>query len=289
MPGAAGTFAIDINSTGEIVGRYMSGGRTHGFHRAVTGELTTVDFPGSVFTVAAAINDDGDIVGMYRLPADPSTARHGYLMRNGEFMTIDPPGSIFTNVLGINERGDVVGRFCSLAPCAPGAGSFHGFTWTNGEFATVDFPGAPETNLFKITPRRQILGGYVDAGGESHFFLMRDGEATSVDEPGSPPITLDNGGLNPRGDIVGTYCDASPCAIVATGTHGFLLTPKGDFATIDVPGALATGAAGINARGDIVGLYYDASGKNHGFLLSIPPAGETRNDPIQALSSGARP
>ena len=92
VPGASVTFAIDINSGGEIVGRYLSAGRTHGFHRSPNGDLTTIDFPGAVFTVAAAVDDHGDVVGMYRMPSEPTSVRHGYLMRDGTFTTIDPPG-----------------------------------------------------------------------------------------------------------------------------------------------------------------------------------------------------
>jgi uncharacterized membrane protein len=40
-------------------------------------------------------------------------------------------------------------------------------------------------------------------------------------------------------------------------THGFVWD-DGDFRTIDVPGATATGAIGINNRGQIVGYYSDA-------------------------------
>lgn len=39
------------------------------------------------------------------------------------------------------------------------------------------------------------------------------------------------------------------------------------FATLDVPGALATFATGINGRDAIVGIYYDTAGNEHGFLL----------------------
>jgi uncharacterized membrane protein len=61
-------------------------------------------------------------------------------------------------------------------------------------------------------------------------------------------------GINPAGDVVGTYSDA-------VGQHGFLLS-RGQFTTIDVPGWLveATGtlptvARGINSEGDIVGSF----------------------------------
>ncbi len=62
-------------------------------------------------------------------------------------------------------------------------------------------------------------------------------------------------GINPAGDIVGTYTDA------AGGQHGFLLRGR-QFTTIDVPGSLVgatgtlpTAARGINPAGDIVGSF----------------------------------
>jgi uncharacterized membrane protein len=68
-------------------------------------------------------------------------------------------------------------------------------------------------------------------------------------------------GINPEGDIVGSYTDA-------TGTHGFVLS-NGDFATIDYPGAATTEAWGINPRGDIIGRYTRARVAGvRGFLLS---------------------
>ncbi len=76
---------------------------------------------------------------------------------------------------------------------------------------------------------------------------------TTIDVPNSAATSAQ--GINPAGDIVGSYTDA------LGHSHGFLLS-KGQFTTIDVPGELAgvggtlpTGAAGINPAGDIVGTY----------------------------------
>ena len=80
-------------------------------------------------------------------------------------------------------------------------------------------------------------------------------------------------GINPGGEIVGTYKDA------VNAQHGFLLS-GGRFTAIDVPGAVATIAAGINPAGDIVGRYTASVGSSaecaaagspsciHGFLYS---------------------
>lgn len=266
VPGASRTFALDINEQGQIVGRYTSAGQNHGFRRDADGTLTTVDYPGSIFSVASGINDSGTIVGWYSLPADP-TIRHGFVLRDGVFTSFDPPGSTFTNPLGIDDRGDITGRFCMLAVClAPGMGSFHGFLWRNGMFTLTDVPGSTETNAFKANESGAIVGGFGDAGSEV-LFVLKNGALTTMALSNGKPITQDDGGMNARGDIVGTFCDGPPpCLVGPVDNHGFVLS--GDrLTTIDVPGANATSLTAINARGDIVGGYTDVSGHTHGLLL----------------------
>jgi uncharacterized membrane protein len=76
-------------------------------------------------------------------------------------------------------------------------------------------------------------------------------------------------GINPQGDIVGTYFVSVPNNLLVRG----FLWSKGGFTTIDVvslPGAVAgtANAFGINSRRDIVGFYSDPLFNSHGFLLS---------------------
>lgn len=82
----------------------------------------------------------------------------------------------------------------------------------------------------------------------------------SIDVPNAT-FTLATG-IGPSGDIVGIYGDAS------FNEHGFLLS-RGNFTTIDVPGALVgvsgflqTEANGINPAGDIVGDYFAPPGSS---------------------------
>src|SRR6476646_7658418 len=48
-PGSTLTLATDINARGQIVGRYLAAGHTHGFLRDPDGTVTTIDYPGSSF------------------------------------------------------------------------------------------------------------------------------------------------------------------------------------------------------------------------------------------------
>jgi len=77
FPNASATDALDVNSAGDIVGRYVSAnGNTHGYLRTRRGRFITINFPRAIFTVAAGINSH--IVGQYQLSTDPRMARHGF-------------------------------------------------------------------------------------------------------------------------------------------------------------------------------------------------------------------
>lgn len=269
VPGATFTFPTDINDHGIIVGRYAAAGHTHAFMRDADGVYTTIDFPNSSFSVAASINDSGAVAGWYTLPTAP-TIRHGFILKDGVYTTIDPPASTFTNILGINERGDVTGRYCTLTPCQPpGSGSFHGFVYRDGQLEELAVAGAIETDGFKLAANGAVVGGFAPPGGPEQLFVLSHDEYTTYGLPNGKSISLDNGGVNSRGDMVGSYCNAGfRCLLGPTGTHGFLLSTRGEFATIDYPGAVATAANGINARGDIVGNWNDAGAVGRGFLLS---------------------
>jgi hypothetical protein len=82
---------------------------------------------------------------------------------------------------------------------------------------------------------------------------------TTFDPPGSQgtsPVSI-----NPAGQIVGNYFDASFV------THGFLRAKDGNFTSFDAPGAgVATFPAVITPQGLIVGTYLDANFASHIFL-----------------------
>jgi|SRR5882724_11012910 len=211
-----------------------------------------VDLPGAMAgsTQAYGINPRGDIVGYY---ADTNFITHGFLLRKRTFTKIDAPGARATIPLGINPQGDIVGSYDDSI------GNTHGFL-----LPRADLPSSMYLRL--LGPRRPRLGstrvailwGTTATGG----FLLSEGTFTRIDVPGALFTSTQAYGINPRGDIVGSYIDNSDL-------HGFLLS-KGRFTAIDVPVAFGFGAKAfaINPQGDIVGSYYDGGGNTHGFLLS---------------------
>ncbi len=80
---------------------------------------------------------------------------------------------------------------------------------------------------------------------------------TSIDYPGA--IRTVASGINPGGDIVGTYRDTSNVR------HVFVFS-KGAFSSFDYPGAVFTEARGISPSGEIVGDYR-LLGENPGYAF----------------------
>lgn len=266
FPGSVFTTARDINGEGAVVGRYGTpDGKTHGYLRNPDGEFTSVDYPGANLTAAIGINPQGDIVGVFRLPGQATTSRHAFLLQEGVFTVFDCSGAISTFASGINARRDIVGNYT-----APDK-TIHGFLYNTSACTTIDFPGAIETSAFKITSQGVILGAYVAADLTNHDFVLEHGDYRTVDLPQPSVPTLDDGGINDRGDINGWFCKTSACAGEGD-IVGFLLDKDG-FHVVDVPGTTCVAPLAINSRGDMAGAYSvtTACTDHHGFLL-------TRND-----------
>src|ERR1700682_5896042 len=279
VPGATATVARDISPTGDaIVGTRQDAVRqSHGFELR-NGVYTTIDFPSDIATKVTltetnAIVREDDVVGAYR----SANKFHGYRLREDEFTKIDFPGATDTAPYGINSGGDITGVYCDGSlPCG-GSGN-RGFLLSEGQFTLIDFPGAIRTSTIKINRSGDIAGFYEDAQGLLHGFLLEGlgeeqrrhsgGMFTTFDFPGA--ISTRAVGLNARGDIVGSYCNAPPCGASLVGWHAFLLS-DGKFTPTDFPGAHWIRAVGISARGDIAGNYLDFGGKMHAFLISETP------------------
>ncbi len=270
VPGAGFTLALDINDAGQIVGESLTSlGARNGFLLS-NGTLTTIAVPGAVATRAIGINASGDVVGDYTVSGQGNGNVHGFLLRNGALTTIDFPNADGTTAEGINKNGDIVGYYEDKK-------GMHGFLLSAGAFTSIDFPGADAfTQAWKITNGGEIAGRYEGGDSKYHVFTLSAGKFSSVpDVPGALQISPGNydedGGMNDLGDIVSTYCNATPCTGFGTllngqgNVQGFLLS-GGVFTTIDVPAAAATEPQGINNNGAIVGFYADTSSVVHGFL-----------------------
>jgi probable HAF family extracellular repeat protein len=250
-----GTFALDINDEGRLVGAFDV--VAHGFLQDRRGNVTTIDHPDAIAeTVLSGINRRGQIVGAI---LDATDTFRSFLYDKGRFITIEVPGALGSGANKINDGGQVVGAYSTLTSLNH-AFPARGYLWDQGVVTNIDFPGARHTNPADIDNHGQIVGTYQDAAGVSHGFLRDvEGNYTTIAVPGAASTTI--GATNDRGQMVGEY----------RGTdgklHGFLLD-DGIVTTIDAPGATqGTSPTGINNHGQIVGSYFNDT-QVHGFLLS---------------------
>jgi probable HAF family extracellular repeat protein len=255
-PGADNTQAWGINSRGEIVGTYVSGGVMHGFLLNRYG-FSSIDYPGAASTYANGINIWGDIVGGYTIGG----VTHGFLLSNGTYTTVDYPGGASSEVLGINAKGEIAGDYStsSSTPCC--AAGTTGILLKDGSFNLVQYPGATLTYADGINRQGDIVGSYSDTRGRA--YLLNNSNYTSLDDPTATTTFMNALAINDRGEIVGRYADAS-------GRYGYLLS-DGQYDKIEVSNATFTGATSINNRGDIVGRYAGSNNVFHGFLLRKHP------------------
>src|SRR5947209_4024983 len=88
VPNATATFAVSINSTGEIAGyaNFASGTSSpQGFLRRPDGALLLFSAPGARETVPEDINDSGQVAGYF---VDRALVDHGFLLNPGQVYTI---------------------------------------------------------------------------------------------------------------------------------------------------------------------------------------------------------
>jgi uncharacterized membrane protein len=252
IAGALSTSPQGINAGGDIAGIYVdANSRFHGFilHE---GDVTTVDYPGADYTDVRGIGPDGTVVGTFANNTEEAVAFHGFKRSpDGTLERVHFPGHLYEIPQRILADGTILG--CRhdhyLMGSMDGIMIARGSSTEINQFASMNNGATPSGNL--------VAGLVTDMmSGRQMGYTIQDGAFTTFMVPGSTLTTAWD--VNPRGDIVGVYRNAS-------GVHGYVRTSAG-FTTLDAPGASATRAFGINARGDVVGAYV-AGGRTHGFLM----------------------
>jgi hypothetical protein len=195
FPGAAGTYAKGVNTSGVICGFFSYPGTYASgfFYDGVT--YTQYNVPNAVETLILGANDEGDFVGSY---ANPTYAT--FLNHNGRLETFVIPGADFTEAFGINNRGEIVGTYYL-------DGKSHGFfRQTDGTLIfPLDYAGATSTFLHAINDQEAIVGRWTDATTTHGLILELPDAFTSFDYPDSTFTYI--GGINDKGFITGAYND----------------------------------------------------------------------------------
>ena len=256
VPGAVLTNAQGINAGGDVVGIYRdASARVRGFLWQ-RGKVTVIEYPDAVLTEARGISPSGEIIGTYRMVGEPAVNVHGFLRKtDGTFVRVDYPNHTNTipqrilpdgTILGCRHDHDTMTTMRGIVIKPDGTVS------ETDAFASMHNGSTPNG--------KKVIGLFMNMmTNQTESYVIDNGEFTEFMVPNSTLTSAWD--INPRGEIVGVYRDAS------NRVYGFVR--DGDqYLTLDVPGATATRAFGINAGGDVVGAFVDASARTRAFIAT---------------------
>ncbi len=264
------TWAYQMNSSGQVVGRYLSENWTDNAYLWENGQRTDLGYFGGISSFARDINEAGQIVGKFNTTKEKFNP---FLWQNGEMIDLGTLG-FNGDAMGINNKGQVVG-YSGLALHVT-----HAFQWENGKMIDLGtLPGYNGSTAYDINDSGQAIGYSLNTTlKQSHATLWSKGEVIDLGTLGgnmSAAIAINN-----KGQVAGFD------TVTGNGglNHGFLWE-DGKMADLNslIPadsGWFLQQVSGINDRGQIVGQGINsATGQNHAFLLN-PICGSSQRNPL---------
>jgi len=252
-----------INNHGDIVGHCGHDARAPGLFAFVAnperGRITLLAYPGAQTTWGYGINDFGQVVGFYANQPEPPFCcnlppRHLHSFfwdkATNQYRSIDNPLAEllggWTWLRGINNKGQMVGHYNTLNNVT---WEEYQFIYDNGTFTPIEFTGADQTHITGFNNNSQIVGWYTDNNCTGMcVFLFDDGDYFKISLPLPPNAPRPDdvpagtaflgrlGGMNDRGQFVGTYYRTSEWAIDIFGNLGPSRYEAGNlFATPEKP------------------------------------------------------
>src|SRR5581483_1774997 len=245
-PGATTTWALGINSAGDIVGLYYdSSQNAHGFLLS-GGVFTSIDYPGGP-SYLVGINDLGQAVGTdFQFPFIYDISSQTFQLIQYPVAPVSPAA--------INNSGMVVGWLETN-----NAQQF-GFIYTPGPSTRlISTPDAVTTTLTTLDGQGNLIGFSTTAGTSTSFpFSYSHGKYTKIklDFGGNPLV---NGINNAGTEIVGTYSPNNSASGFVFNVQTKALQPLRFAHEATIPN-------GVNDAGEVVATFYDASTATyHGF------------------------
>ncbi len=264
------TWAYQMNSSGQVVGRYLGENWTNNAYVWENGQRTDLGYFGGISSLASDINDAGQIVGWFNTTKEKFNP---FLWQNGEMIDLGTLG-FNGGAQGINNQGQVVG-YSGLA-----LGITHAFQWENGNMIDLGtLPGDNGSTAYDINDSGQAVGASSNSTlKQSHATLWSNGEVTNLGTLGgnmSAAIAINN-----KGQVAGFD------TVTGNGglNHGFIWE-DGEMADLnslidEESGWFLQQVSGLNDRGQIVGQGINsATGKSHAFLLN-PICGSSQRNPL---------
>lgn len=258
LPGGTSSQAMDINSSGQVVGTGDLPSSTASSFVWQAGTLTDIGRLGGRDSIPYAINDAGIVVGESASSVDGFRHAYRWTSSGGMVDLGKLPGGEDTYARGLNEAGDVVGE--TMFPTGPGTSTPRAWRLSGGTM----------TDLGDVIPYGSIAARDISDQGDvllnvccTASLVQRNGFGVVADlgvseqTPGAVGRRISRDGMS----IVGRWNPGSG------GTNAGLWGPSGFVDLGHLPGGTWAYAYDINAAGAIVGESEIApGGTRHAFM-----------------------
>ena len=225
-------------------------------------DLLPLAIAGATASEALGVSSSGEVFGTYSAGGTP----YAFLDDGGFIQSalVAFPAAAQTTTLAYND-----GKFAGSYIDANGVE--HGFVDAGGAYASIDCPGATATVVTTVGFRGELAGYYL-SGGVAHGFIDLNGAFQGFDYPGATNTYITS--YSDTNLFQGYYVDSSG------QSHGFATGYAEFYNSLDVPGALDTGASEMNpyfVLEQLAGDYTAADGSTQGYvaLNTVEPLAPT--------------
>ena len=244
--GGTSSEAVDINDSGQVVGRSYTADSYHAFSWTQATGMVDMGTLGGSFSDALAVNERGQVVGRAARPAGASP--HAFLWTAADGMVdLGTLGGMSSTAGRINDSGQVVGT--SGTTSTPAAES-NGFLWTRGE-GMIDLgaiPGVERYGPLAINNSGQVVGyGFTSSMRLRAFSWTQSGGM--VDLGAGQAVAVSGTGL-----------------VVGGGDTAFLWTEAAGRVDLGTLGGPLSAAYAVNDSGQVVGYSMTSANLNHAFF-----------------------
>lgn len=263
-PGWQNARAIDMNSSGQVVGsatfEIVADGGEHAFETHPflfsEGMMTDLGNLGGTEAWAEEINDSGQV--LLRSLRTPEYSGRSQVFSSGTFTDLGTLGGDWTVARDMNESGQVVGESNLSID-----GVFHAFLFANGQMNDLGTLGGPASEALGLADSGHVHGRSSlpgDANSDAPF-LYHDGVMTQIGTLGGS--TAHVSGISDSGVVYGQSTVAGDAS-----THAFVFE-DGMMTDLGTLGGKDSIALGINGAGQVFGTSTtDAEGTIHAFVYS---------------------